>query len=82
MIEPKRTVTVEPVNPSNPSLSARSPGLLEQRVPRSSYTQISDPRFYRAANCHNWSPCRFVIGTTTDLQFVELFGSASSSQMG
>ena len=82
MIEPKRTVTVEPVNPSNPSLSPDPLTFWNSVVPRSSYTQISDPRFYRAANCHNWSPCRFVTGTTIDLQFVELFGSASSSQVG
>ena len=82
MIEPKRTVTVEPVNPSNPSLAPDPLTFWNSVVPRSSYTQISDPRFYRAANCHNWSPCRFVTGTTIDLQFVELFGSASSSQVG
>jgi hypothetical protein len=67
MIEPKRTLTVDPVNPSNPSLGPDPLAFWNSVVPRSSYMQISDA-LDRAANC------RFVIGTTMDRQFVELFG--------
>jgi hypothetical protein len=43
MIEPKRTVTVEPVDPGNPSL-APDPRPSGKRRPLSSNTQIRDPR--------------------------------------
>ena len=71
MVEPYRAVTVELVNPINPSVRLPS-GLREQCV--AVFVVHTDER--SALNCtsngHSWSPRRFVIGTTTDPPFVEL----------
>ena len=60
MIEPKRTVAVEPVNPSSPSLA---PDLLAfwNGVPMVVVDKDERSALDRAAE----SPCRSVIGTTT-----------------
>ena len=72
MVEPYRAVTVELVNPINPSVRPFPSGLREQCV--AVFIVHTDERsaLYRAAD-HGWPPCRFVIGTTTDPQFVELY---------
>src|ERR1700693_6321500 len=44
MIEPNRTVTEEPVNPSNPSLGPDPLAFENNVIPCSSNAQISDPR--------------------------------------
>ena len=63
MIEPKRTVTVEPVNPSNPSFGP-DPLAFENSV-RPCWSIDKDQRsaFDRTVNGHGWPPCRFAINS-------------------
>ena len=50
MIEPKRTVTLEPVNPSSPSLGRDPLTFWNSVVPRSSNTQIKRSALDRASD--------------------------------
>jgi hypothetical protein len=58
---------------SSPSLGPDPLTFWNSVVQRSSNTQISDPRSIALPIAMGWIPCRFVMGTTTDPQVVELF---------
>src|SRR6476661_6340959 len=79
MIEPNRTVTVEPENPSNPSLGPDPLAFENNVIPCSSNAQISDPRSIALpimACLLRSDHSEFDRNDSTDPQFVELFVAA------